>query len=348
MQRYRRLRDRQRASAASPGATPGSAASSCRARAPSRRAAAAAAAAGGGRRQRRRRRWPRAIAAVAALLRRGGRGLRRRPDRPRRAGVRSSRKVYDGRAELGWGETTTYGALARDARGRAGGGARRRAGDGAEPGAAARPLPPGARGRRQGRRLLRARRRGDQAPDAGPRGRRPRSAAAGAGGRSASDRPAPSSRGRRPTLRRGSAIGAVGRGQADGDHLAVGLRGPERLREAAADPPDRRPAPAGRHAGLGLCRRAERRCSTSCPGLATAVDRDRGAADRAAEGPGLPARRADGAGRGRAAEPRRRSGRGRLRAARGARGRGRGASTATSPRRSGSRPATWRGRSSSS
>ena len=87
-------------------------------------------------------------------------------------------RVYAAVRRLGWGETTTYGALARDARRRAGGGARRRAGDGAEPGAADRALPPGARRRRQARRLLRARRRGHQAADARARGRRPRAAAA--------------------------------------------------------------------------------------------------------------------------------------------------------------------------
>ncbi len=69
------------------------------------------------------------------------------------------REVYAAARRVGWGRTTTYGALARDLGAGPEARPRRRPGDGEEPGRPARPLPPGAGRRRQARRLLRAGRR---------------------------------------------------------------------------------------------------------------------------------------------------------------------------------------------
>ena len=79
------------------------------------------------------------------------------------------RSVYAVAREVGPGETITYGEIADRDRA-AGRRARGRRGARAQPGADRRPLPPGRRGRWGAGRLLRARRREDEAEDARDRG----------------------------------------------------------------------------------------------------------------------------------------------------------------------------------
>ncbi len=88
------------------------------------------------------------------------------------------KRIYAAARRVGWGHTTTYGALAKelDAGPEA---ARCRSSDGKESGGADHPLPQGLGGRRQGWWFLRARRLGDQDPYARAGGRPCRAAATG-------------------------------------------------------------------------------------------------------------------------------------------------------------------------
>ena len=84
------------------------------------------------------------------------------------------RRLYEAMRSLAWGRTTTYGELARQLGVvRLGGRARGRRSDGPQSGAGGHSLPPRAGGGRQARRILRARRRGDQGEAARARRRAP-------------------------------------------------------------------------------------------------------------------------------------------------------------------------------
>jgi len=89
------------------------------------------------------------------------------------------RRIYAAARQVGWGQTTTYGALAEEL-GAGPEAARCRRGHGQEPGAADHSLPQGPGGRRQGRRFFSAGRRHGQASHARARGRPGRAAATGA------------------------------------------------------------------------------------------------------------------------------------------------------------------------
>ena len=65
-------------------------------------------------------------------------------------------RIYEAARRVGWGHTTTYGALAKEPRRRAGSRARCRSSHGQESGGADHSLPQGAGGGRQGRRVFRA------------------------------------------------------------------------------------------------------------------------------------------------------------------------------------------------
>ena len=81
-------------------------------------------------------------------------------------------QIYDALRRVGWGRTTTYGALAKEVGAGRESGARRRRSDGQESSAVDHPLPPGAGRGRQNRRFLRAGRVENKGPHART-GRRP-------------------------------------------------------------------------------------------------------------------------------------------------------------------------------
>ena len=192
------------------------------------------------------------------LRRRAGRS-HRRPRRPRAAGA-VLRRVYAAVRRLGWGETTTYGALAKAL------GAGPEAARDVGQAMARNPVPlivpchrvlaaggklggfsaPG--GAAAKRRMLELE--GVRLSER----RRPRS------GRSPSEA-APFRRARR----RYEGGSAVGEGRGDGDHLAVGLRRAERLRQGSLI---RLTVDLHRRAETGRSRTMPTlsgRCSTSCP-----------------------------------------------------------------------------------
>ena len=75
-------------------------------------------------------------------------------------------QIYDALRRVGWGRTTTYGALAKEVGAGREAGARRRRGDGQKSGAVDHSLSPGAGRGRQNRRFLRARRLENEGPHA--------------------------------------------------------------------------------------------------------------------------------------------------------------------------------------
>ena len=91
-------------------------------------------------------------------------------------------RIYEALRRVGWGRTTTYGALAKEVGARPRSGARCRRGDGQEPCAFDRSLPPGAGRRRQDRRFLRAGRLENEGPHARIGGRSAWAAGSGATG----------------------------------------------------------------------------------------------------------------------------------------------------------------------